>query len=379
MAYNGRGSVKLSEIGLGTLRNSLNLLNMKIVNLAIWILSAFALVSCNKDDAEPQGKELTLLPTEAQTNTTRASSSSFFTAGDQITLAINDRGSTTNYIYQYSNGVFSGISTPNTYRFFLDDQVITSITTSWPTIRPTAWITDQRKDIDFKTCDYMTATLTNVMPTKESVPIEFVHENSKVVFVLFGQNAAGLKIESLVVDIDNVGYWAHIDPISGNAELILKPGNVALDANEIAGRIKVAGITGSVVFQSSLNYTLLANTSYVVSLTPRGDNVYASVSIGGWYQNENGVAVPLMKENGYYMIHTEAQLFAVAQLINNYKPDAAGVDWTTSNYKLAADIVRSQPLREWFPVSNFTGEFNLDTYTITPEIIFSNNNAPIIF
>lgn len=351
---------------------------MKIINLSSILLCAFATIACNKDVDIAQDRELTLMPSAAEMNRTRASGDTFFALGDQITLAITDGGTTTNYIYSYNNtlGTFAGINAANTYHFYIDDQMINTITTSWPTDRTLSYKTDQRLDADFKLSDYMKATITNVMATKESVPIEFIHENAKVVFVLFGQNVSGLKIESLVVNIGNVGYWAHIDPVSGNAELILKPGNVALNANEIAGRIKVSGRTGSVTFLTQLNYTLVAGTSYVVALTPHGDDMHASISIGGWGQNENGVAVPVLKQDGFYQISNEAQLFAIAQLIKNYKPDGGGVNWPSEQYKLTANIVRNVPLREWIPLDGFTGVFNYDTFTIEPAIVFSND-API--
>lgn len=347
---------------------------MKAYNFfAITLLSVLAFVGCNRDESGPlsEKNELALLPTTKDLDVTRSSSTSFFANGDQVKLAVTDNGGNSNYVYSYNNGVFSGINSSNTYYFFMDDQVVHSISVSWPTNRPSTAITDQRLDANFKMSDYMTATLQNVLATKEYVPVEFVHENAKVVFVVTGQNANGLAIQSLVVDVNNTGYWAHIDPVTGHGEIIIPPGNVTINANEIAGRIAIGGVTGSVVFQVSRTYTLVANTSYVVTLSPRGDNVFASVSIGGWYQNENGIGVPLIQQNGYYLINSEAQLYAIAQLISNYKPDTGNVDWTSANYMLTGDIVRSLPLRAWTTLTNFTGVFNYNGYTISPAITFA--------
>lgn len=93
-------------------------------------------------------------------------------------------------------------------------------------------------------------------------------------------------------------------------------------------------------------------------------------------QNENGVVVPVLKQDGFYQISNEAQFFAIAQLIKNYKPDGGGVNWPSEQYKLTANIVRNVPLREWIPLDGFTGVFNYDTFTIEPAIVFSND-API--
>lgn len=348
---------------------------MKIKNFAIALTSLITLVSCNKGENAAPEHELTLLPiTNEMEVVTRSAGDSFFAAGDSIALAVTDNGVTTNYLYGYNNGAFTGINTANTYRFYMDDHVITTIKAQWPANRPAAPITDQRLDINFKKSDYLSATLTNVMTTPKYIPMEFVHENSKILFMVTGQNANGQAISSLVVNVGEVGYWAHPDPVTGYAELILSPGDVYIYAGNIAGIIEIKGFKGAVIFEKTATYNLKANTSYVVVLSPCGDNMLARVGIADWGQSENGVAVPLVLIDGYYQISNEAQLFAVAQLINNYKPDAAGVDWTSANYRLTGDITRSA--RPWVPVTNFTGQFDYNGFTITPDINFTN---PITF
>lgn len=341
------------------------------MKLKYFLATLIILMSCNKNESEGSGSDLKLLPsTMGMVEGTRAAGSSFFVAGDQIALAVTDNGVTGNFTYAYNNGTFTGINPSNTYRFYMDDHAIATIKALWPAVRPATFVTDQRLDENFKMSDYLSATINNVMSTPNYVPIEFAHENSKIIFMVTGQNAHGQAITSLVVNVGEVGYWAHPDASTGFAELIMQPGPVYIYAGNIAGLMTVGGFQGAVIFDKTETYTLKANTSYIVSLSPRGDNMIASISIGGWWQDENGVGVPIIKQGDYYQISTEAQLYAVAQLINRYTPDSGGVDWTSAKFQLSGDIVRSS--RTWVPVKGFKGVFDNNNFTITPDIVFSN-------
>lgn len=344
---------------------------------AIILLTGVALTGCQTEsDSSAVAKgELVLLPKTTTTETTRALGTSFFANGDSINLAITDRSGTKSYIYSYNNGAFTGVNVANTYRFYMDDQIITTLKTSWPLNPPATFVSDQRKDAAFKACDYMTAELVNIEPTSTYVPISFVRQNAKIVFVVTGQNAVNQVIQSLVVNVNEIGFWAHPDPATGNAELIIPPGPVSINAGNIAGRITVAGYTGSVIFDITQTYTLKANTSYIVTLSPSGDNMYASISIGGWYQNENGIGVPLIQQNGYYMIGNQAQLSAIRKLIADYQPDLGNVNWPSAKYMLSNNISMDASSPAWVPLTNFSGEFNYNSFKITPSILFATGGT----
>ncbi|MEG2278164.1 MAG: fimbrillin family protein [Odoribacter sp.] len=354
-----------------------------ITNIAVSILM---LTACSEDDNSPKdnAQELRLVPYIQEMNETRSSGSTFFDTDDKITLSVKHLGQTipAELTYKYDkNGTFKGIDDKNTYRFFVDDSHIELFTATWPAGADT-WTPDQRLDKDFKYCDRLSADLTTVMPSDAALPVEFKHLYSKMIFELAGQNANGQVMTDLIVDMGSVAYRAHLNVQTGNAELIVKPGTLSLTGDQLIGRVSVGGFTGSILFAETKNYTLLPASCYTVTLTPRGDNLIAGISIGGWGQDEEGIGVPLTKDaDGYFLITTFAQLTTVADLIRHYSQDANNtILWTNLKYRLTASLDCGSIA--WTPIEGFTGTFDYQSHAVTqnglPVVLFGTTSTGTI-
>lgn len=327
---------------------------------------ALLLAACGQDETLPAGNkgELRLAPAvENMTQVSvRSAGNAFFKEGDEIGITVKsstDTGTGKAFTYTYKNSVFAG--NPG-YFFSLDDSYITELTASWPKDGAESEIeTDQRTLENYRKADKMTATTTleGIMPTDAPVPLTFKHNNCRLVFELAGQNANGLKIESLILELQYNGkpaaFWAYCGEgganWDGNAALILDPA-ISIDSEEqyMIGRITVAGskeYTGTIFFPAT-DVKLQAGYSYLVTLTPRGDNLIASIHFGGWGQDEEGIGVPFQlpakvaSNPDLYVISNAAQLVTLSYLIRNYpSPDgtnANGTDWTKQNYTITNEI-----------------------------------------
>lgn len=293
-------------------------------------LSGVALTACQSDDNAPDfagETELSFVPTVAemgsQQNLTRvADTKKFFQTGDKITVEITTSrtGAKLDDSYTYTldkNGTFTG-----GFRFSLDNTYIKTLTAKWPTqeVREKEGIKlDQRKWEDYQKADRLTATNSaaqNLMPTAEPVPLTFKHEQSRFTFRMAGQNANGLNIEALILELqhdldgngtkDPCAFWAHCDSTE-TASLILVPG-IELKGGTKEGEYTIVNdrymigmatvgnaetkYRGGIWLNKDVALTLKENTDYLVTLTPEGYNLVASITLGGFGQNEGYIGVP---------------------------------------------------------------------------------------
>lgn len=120
------------------------------------------------------------------------------------------------------------------FRFNLDNTSIGKLEALWPSkdVRDEGLITDQRELKDYQKADRLKAQAStiNIMPTAEPIPLAFKHEQSRLTFRLAGQNANGLVIKDLILELtynsDKLSFWAYCKA-DGTAELIL-PENVQI-------------------------------------------------------------------------------------------------------------------------------------------------------
>lgn len=335
---------------------------------AVIVLSACMLAACQQDGLVPENGDKTLafsaqVEGMSQGKLTKSKGNTFFQNNDKIDVKItssNPGSAEKLYEYTYNaDGIFKG-----SYRFPLDDSYIQTLTALWPkqTVRDNGFKTDQRELADYLQADWLTATAelaaNGIMPTDVPVPLSFKHENARLEFELVGQNANGLNITSLILEllIDGkaTACWAHLNEENGHAEMIL-PKGIALgdkDKEYMIGRVEAAGTTqytGTILFPKGI-VTLAGGTSYLLTLTPRGDNLIISINFGGWGQDEEGIGVPFQQptksaDGNFYEIKTPAQLMALSYLIRNYAYNGRygdttfnPIEWKDQTYKVMNDL-----------------------------------------
>lgn len=276
-------------------------------------------------DEEGSQNTLSFSPTVSeigkQESVTRATTTNFFKQGDKISVEITTSRGTTDAPYDYTmddKGVFNG-----DFHFNLDNTYITKLTAKWPTEdeRAKEVILDQRKLEDHQKADYLIAHVenTNIMPTGEPLPLTFEHEQSRFTFRMAGQNANGLNILSVILELqyddpndntnDNISgaFWAYCDNTE-MARLILlpgieikgssnsDPGFQIVDGRYMIGMAEVGNATtkytGGIWLSEDIKVQLKSNTDYLVTLTPEGYNLIANIHIGGFGQDEGFIGVP---------------------------------------------------------------------------------------
>ena len=359
--------------------------------LALGVLAALG--SCNNDVSDPvitEEVQLKLLPSiekmgEAEIRT-RSTSASFFDVGDQITVKVTTSrtsGNTSSHSYSYdANGVFNG-----DFYFRPDMTYITKLEALWPAEGQPGrmdLITDQRKYIDYKQANRLKAEANteNIMPTAAPVPLLFTHEQSRVTFRLAGQNANSLIIKELLLELDDTreggfgkkGFWAYCgDGTEGleengqgaiNPRLILPAGTQFGPGTTDGGRMRVGLVTvgeaglddndyrGLIYIPNSTDITLKENTDYLVTLTPEGYDLYATITIGGFSQSEGHVGVPyqLPVENseGVYEISTVAQLITISWLLSGEELSPlwdTTTEWVNKSFNIVNEIIVSDKVK----------------------------------
>lgn len=380
---------------------------MRLSSLTYTIMVAagvFFLAACQNDnDTQMTDNEvlLSFVPTVEDMGTkviTRTSGDDvFFADNDKITVTMEDSrigASSNNYIFNGSEGKFTG-----DVRFKLDNTYFPKIIALWPTEeeRNKGIITDQRKAEDFKKADRLKAQAStdNIMPTAASIPLRFTHEQSKITFRLAGQNANGLDIKELILELQAdlnyngtgtpnpvaTAFWAYCESADGNAELILPPGIIlkpkVTDKPYNIGLVTIKSknsavndYRGSIYLDSSTNLTLEANKDYVVTLTPSGANWNAVISISEFGQNEGYVGIPVqlpeLVSTGNYNINTVTQLITVSYLLQGTTinlPEATGITWGSCNYTIADGLKMTANGKLYYkPIaSSLKGQFNKKT------------------
>ena len=335
--------------------------------------------SCKNDITDPllSGDEiqLELLPSIAEMNEvtikTRISGNRFFDVGDKITVNITtSREGATSESYTYTYGgdaTFTG-----GFNFPPDNTYIKELVALWPEEGSEARkkvITDQRKYEDYKQANRLKAMAStqNIMPTAAPVPLLFEHEQSRMVFRMAGQNANGLIIKELLLelqaDIDEnetnkkSGFWAYCEEEGAlNARLIL-PAGLQLDSDSASDEgLMMIGLAtvgragtnefdyrGVIYIPRSTHITLEANHDYLVTLTPEGFDLFATITIEGFPQSEGHVAIPYQLPvdtdgDGIYEISTVAQLITISWLLEGDLNGELQADWTVRNFDIVNPI-----------------------------------------
>lgn len=289
------------------------------------VLSSTVCTACQSEDTfSEEGKtELSLAPSVKeigkQESVTRATTGNFFTPGDKITVDITtnrsgNNKSTSTYTLG-SDGIFTG-----DFRFNLDNTYIKTLAARWPSdeIRKGEGIKlDQRELEDYLKADRLKAHSkdVNIMPTAEPVPLVFEHEQSRFSFRMAGQNANGLKIQEIILELqydlngngnESCAFWGYCDGTE-KASLILIPGIEIKGGSNggnyqiVNGRYMIGMATvgndetqyrGGIWLNKDVSVTLAANTDYLVTLTSEGYNLNATIEIHGFGQDEGFVGVP---------------------------------------------------------------------------------------
>lgn len=299
-----------------------------IFHLLATALCGTLCTACQSNDIPVDGDGQTTLSFSPTVNeignresVTRATTNTFFKKGDKISVEITTTRGKIDAPFDYTmdnKGVFNG-----GFRFNLDNTYITELTAKWPTAqeRKSGVILDQRILEDHQKADYLIAKsgYTNIMPTGEPLPLTFEHEQSRFTFRMAGQNANGLNIRSVILELqyddpddgtsDNISgaFWAYCDNTE-MARLILLPGiDIKGTSNSDPGFQIVNGrymigmaevgnattkYTGGIWLSKEVAVTLQPNTDYLVTLTPEGYNLIANIQIGGFGQDEGFIGVP---------------------------------------------------------------------------------------
>lgn len=302
----------------------------------------------------------------AQQTLTRSGASSFFNNGDVITVKIKNSRVTAEesfpYTYSSANNEFTG-----GFRFKLDNTYVTELVALWPVeAERTEIITDQRDIEDYQKADRLKAegSTENIMPTAEPVPLAFKHEQSRLTFRLAGQNANGLTIKDLILelqaDVDNDGmneetaFWAYCKA-DGTAELILPEGvqigpNISDDGRMMVGLVTIASNTsgvpdyqGVIYIPNKTNIKTVASTDYLVTLTPEGYDLTASISINSFSQSEGYVGIPIQMPTevsvGNYSIDNTLQLVTLSLLLKGgYIKGQDAATWKSYRYTLDSGV-----------------------------------------
>ena len=123
--------------------------------------------------------------------------------------------------------------------FPVDGSALASVKVYWPeeAVRQAqggAIAKDQREKEAFLAADWLSAELKEVAPA-QAVALTLGHERPKLTFTLAG-TMSGSRITALSV----AGYDAYCDPQTGDAQLIMLPGNTEI-ALEAIGTVTIGG------------------------------------------------------------------------------------------------------------------------------------------
>lgn len=324
----------------------------------IIILSAMLLLAaaCGKNTDAPDiaNRVLSFSPAiepenEAKTDT-RTVGFEFFTEGAEIDVFITESNGNPEQIftYTYDGQVFRG---DPSYYFPLDDTYIKQLRAVWPKddVRQEEYPTDQSEAKDFRLADWMVAEPSHaIMPAAIPVLLNFKRQNSKLEFELVGQNALGLDILELTVELladgTETAFKAYCDLSTGRAQVIAKAGtHLKANAGDMIGVLKVTGdIFYTMIFPEDTDLEMAAGTRYLVTLEPQGFSMAAYVTIGTFdREGENGIGIPFQKptagDNGAYRVGTPAQLVTMSYLMRHYT-NGTTVDWPGQTYIISSDI-----------------------------------------
>lgn len=355
------------------------------INAVLALGLALTLAACRNDSVEPvetaDGQMLTFLPSVKGMNeepVSLRSGNMFFEEGDTITVTITtsrEGASAKEYPYTYKGGTFTG-----GFLFTPDNTSIANLEAYWPEKNSPARkaiITDQRKREDYRLANRMTAKVSsaNILPTSEPVPLIFEREQSRLTFRLAGQNANGLIIKKILLEINadlddgegvkGVCFWAYCEEDGTlNATMIL-PAGVQLGPNSASdGREKIGLVTvgtkgdtdpsndyrGIIYIPNSTHITMQPNYEYLVTLTPEGYDLNATIEISGFTPSEGRVAIPFQlpvdsDNNEVYEIDTVAQLVTISWLLEGDLNGELQSVWSSRTFDITAPITVSDKIR----------------------------------
>lgn len=363
---------------------------MKRINIlhpAILALGILALSACQaEDETSPIGGEeavLAIAPTVAGMNeesVTRTATNSFFNQGDEITVKITtNRTAATAESYTYKYGTDAIFSSASPFRFKLDNTYIKNLEALWPKedIRSQGIVLDQRELEAYQQADRLQAlsSSANIMPTAEPVPLIFQHEQSRFTFRMAGQNANGLNILSVILELqydDGSGqnkpgaFWAYCDNTE-TASLILVPGTKiaangagyqVVDGRYMIGQAEVGNATtkytGGIWLKEAISVTLEKGTDYLVTLTPEGYNLMANIEIHGFGQDEGYVGIPIQMptavagESGKYQIANAIQLVTLSRILQGEIKGQDADTWKSYTYTLQNSLAMTENAKLYY-------------------------------
>lgn len=377
-----------------------------ILNLLVFLL----LAACQTDEKENSRSratgELTIFPV-VNDEITRSTDFEFFGPGSgaEIDLIVSDsRGDTHEHVYWFDDEEHVHIFRSDApYYFPLDDTYIKELTAVWPReeVREFGVPYDQRNSSDFRNADWLISELPfSIMPTESQVMLHFERENSKLHFQLTGQNALGLDITELTIELcDNnrqpldTAFKAYCDPTTGIAQIVISPGTrlYAVPGGMI-GALKVNNLYYyTMIFPDGVDLETEPKTRYMVTLTPNGYNMTMEVTIEEFQSNTNpGIGIPFQKPSsvdGSYMINNAVQLVTLGYLVRHYSEDTGGVDWRTQTYFVSEDVagtITDDLAAAYIPISvdrdGFTGNIYWeDTTNTVDNIPYGDGNVLEIF
>lgn len=358
--------------------------SLKYALLVLGVAASFG--SCRDNAAEPielaEGQQLSFLPSIKGMNEevirTRAAESSFFVDDDEISVKITTSRTGAiekNYPYTYKEGTFTG-----DFKFSPDNTYISKLIALWPAEDSegrSKIITDQREYESYKQANRLKATgsTDNIMPTAAPVPLVFEHEQSRITFRLAGQNANGLIIKSLLLELEGVdlgdgeggrgvGFWAYCEEEGTlNAKMIL-PAGIQFGPNEDNDeRMKIGLVTvgtagssagdyrGIMYIPNRTNISLVANHDYLVTLTPEGYDLMATITISGFPQPDGDhVGIPFQlpewnEDAERYDISTVAQLVTISWLLDGDLNGQLKVAWMDREFDIVIPIMVSAKVK----------------------------------
>lgn len=141
--------------------------------------------------------------------------------------------------YAYADNTLAGATQDDVLYFPVDGNALSTVRVSWPAeaarqAQGGTVAKDQQTKEAFLAADWLSAELKDVAPA-QAVPLTLGHERPKLTFTLVG-TMSGSKITSLCV----AGYDAYCDTQTGDAQLIMLPGDTEI-APETIGTVTIGG------------------------------------------------------------------------------------------------------------------------------------------
>ncbi len=128
----------------------------------------------------------------------------------------------------------------------------------------------------------------------------------------------------------------------------------------MVGLVTGAGATanstyrGAIYIPNSTNIQTVANTDYLVTLTPEGYNLTASITIRGFSEDEGHVGIPIQmpkynSATGKYEITSTLQLVTLSLLLKGgYIKDQDASVWRSYQYSLDSAVTMTDNGKKYY-------------------------------